>query len=74
MDKYDYNLVLMHIPSFQHIGDFLTVGNMMVGMAPNIRTLIVSQIDGKIRLPRNALETINSLPTLIFSPTPLALP
>ena len=74
MDKFDYNLVLMHMPGFQHIGDFLTVGNMMAGVAPEIRTLIASRIDGTIQLPNNALETINSLPTLIFSPAPLDLP
>jgi len=74
MNKFDYNLVLMHIPGFQHIGDFLTVRNMMAGTAPEIRTLIASQIDGAVQLPDNALETINSLPTLIFSPTPLDLP
>ena len=74
MDKFDYNLVLMHIPGFQHIGDFLTVRNMMIGIAPEIRTLIASRIDGTIQLPDNALETINSLPTLIFSPAPLGLP
>jgi len=74
MDKFDYNLVLMHVPGFQHIGDFWTVGNMMVGMAPQIRTLIASRIDGTVQLPKNALETINSLPTLIFSPVPLDLP
>ena len=74
MDKFDYNLVLMHMPGFQHIGDFLTVRNMMIGTAPEIRTLIASRIDGTVRLPNNALETINSLPTLIFSPAPLDLP
>ena len=74
MDKFDYNLVLMHMPNFQHIGDFLTVRNMMLGIAPEIRTLIASRIDGRIQLPGNALETINSLPTLIFSPAPLNLP
>jgi len=62
------------VPNFQHIGDFLTVGNMMVGMAPEIRTLVVSIIDGTAQLPNNALETINSLPTLIFSPAPVDLP
>ncbi len=74
MDKFDYNLVLMHIPGFQHIGDFLTVRNMMRGIAPEIRTLIASRIDGTVQLPNDALETINSLPTLIFSPAPLDLP
>ena len=51
MDKFDYNLVLMHIPNFQHIGDFLTIRNMMLGIAPEIRTLIASRIDGRIQLP-----------------------
>ena len=74
MDKFDYNLILMHIPGFQHIGDFLTVRNMMIGIAPEVRTLIASRIDGRIQLPDNALETINSLPTMIFSPAPLDLP
>jgi len=74
MDKFDYNLVLMHWPNFQHIGDFLTVRNMMLGTAPEIHTIIASLIDKKIQLPNNALETINSLPTLIFSPAPLNLP
>ena len=74
MDKFDYNLVLMHMPNFQHIGDFLTVRNMMLGIAPEIRTLIASVIDSKLQLPTNALETINSLPTLIFSPAPIVLP
>ena len=74
MDKFDFNLVLMHIPGFQHIGDFLTVRNMMLGIAPEIRTLIASRIDGKIQLPNNALEIINSLPTLIFSPAPIDMP
>jgi hypothetical protein len=74
MDKFDYNLVLMHMPDFQHIGDFLTVRNMMIGMAPEIRTFIASVIDGTVQLPNDALETINSLPTLIFSPVPLDLP
>ena len=74
MDKFEYNLVLMHLPNFQHIGDFLTVRNMMLGIAPEIRILVASQIDGTVRLPNTALETINSLPTLIFAPTPLDLP
>jgi len=74
MDKFDYNLVLMHMPGFQHIGDFLTVRNMMIGIAPEIRIFIASAIDGTIQLPNGALETINSLPTLIFSPVPLDLP
>jgi len=64
----------MRLPNFQHIGDFLTVRNMMLGIAPEIRTLIASRIDGKIQLPNNAVETIDSLPTLIFSPGPLDLP
>ncbi len=74
MDEFEYNLVLMHMPSFQHIGDFLTVRNMMAGIAPEIRVLVASRIDRKLRLPENALETVNSLPTLVFSPTPLDLP
>lgn len=74
MNKFEYNLVLMHMPDFQHIGDFLTVRNMMIGVAPEIRTLIASRIDGTAQLPSNALETINSLPTLIFSPAPIDLP
>lgn len=74
MNEFDYNLVLMHMPGFQHIGDFMTVRNMMMGMAPEIRIIIASRVDGTVRLPNNALETINSLPTLIFSPAPIDLP
>jgi len=74
MNKFEYNLVLMHMPNFLHIGDFLTVRNMMVGVAPEIRTFIASENNGTVQLPNDALETINSLPTLIFSPTPLDLP
>lgn len=74
MAKFAYNLVLLHLPDFQHIGDFLTVRNMMLGIAPEIRTLIASRINGVFQLPDNALKTINSLPTVIFSPAPLDLP
>jgi hypothetical protein len=74
MHKFEYNLVLMHMPGFQHLGDFLTVRNMMIGIAPEIRTLIASRINGSLQLPGNALDTINSLPTLIFAPAPLDLP
>lgn len=74
MDKFDYNLVLMHMPGYQHIGDFMTVQNMMTGLAPEIRTIIASYIDGAVQLEKDALQIINSRPTLIFSPTPLDLP
>lgn len=74
MDKFEYNLLLMHMPGFQHIGDFLTIRNMLAGIAPEIRTLIASRSGDTFQLPDNALETINSLPTLIFSPAPLGLP
>jgi len=43
MYKFDYNLVLMHVPGFQSIGDFLTVRNMMIGIAPEIRIHILGQ-------------------------------
>lgn len=46
MHKYEYNLVIMHTPGFQHLADFLTVRNMMLGIAPEIRVLIASYIDG----------------------------
>ena len=74
LEDYEYNLVLMHYPGFQHIGDFLTIQNMMVGLAPNIRVIIASFFQGDLRLYDNAQEDINKLPTLIFSPTPLSLP
>lgn len=74
MEDYEYNLVLMHNPGFQHIGDFLTVQNMMVGLAPNIRVIIATFLQGDLRFYDNAQEDVNSLPTLIFSPTPLSLP
>jgi hypothetical protein len=74
MHEYNYNLVIMHTPGFQHLGDFLTVRNMMLGIAPEIRVLIASYIDGSLQLPANAIETVNSLPTLIFSPARLDLP
>lgn len=74
MDDYKYNLVLLYMSSFQHVGDFLTVGNMMMGIAPEIRVLLGAHVDGEIRLQKNALEMINSLPTLIFSPIALDLP
>ncbi|MEM1081223.1 MAG: hypothetical protein AAGH65_06535 [Pseudomonadota bacterium] len=74
MDHYQYNLVLMHVPNYQHVGDFMTIRNMLIGVAPEIRTIIASYVNDAIQLPPNALDTINSLPTLIFSPAPLDLP
>jgi len=74
MNDIEYNLVLMHVPNYQHVGDFMTVRNMMMGVAPQIRTIIASYVDGAIQLPANAQDMINSLPTLIFSPAPLDLP
>jgi len=74
VDKFAYNLLMLHMPKFQDIGDFLTVRNMMLGIAPEIRILIASRINGQMQLPKNALETIDSLPTLIFSPAPVNVP
>jgi|GEM_PF-2139133 len=74
MENYEYNLVLMHYPGFQHIGDFMTIQNMMVGLAPNIRVIIASFVQGEIRLTEKSPKNLSELPTLIFSPTPLSLP
>ena len=74
MHKFEYNLVVLHYPNFQHIGDFLTIRNMMAGIAPEIRVMIASYVNKALQMPRDALERINGLPTLIFSPAPLNLP
>ncbi len=74
MSDIKYNLVLMHMPNFQHIGDFLTIRNILIGIAPEIRTIIASLINNKVQLPENAINVINSSPTLVFSPTPNDLP
>ena len=69
-----YNLVLLHVPGFQHVGDFHTIRNILIGIAPEIRTIIASHGEQGITLPPNANSMIAALPTLIFSPTPLDLP
>lgn len=69
-----YNLVLMHFPGFQHVGDFQTIRNILIGIAPQIRTIIASRGEQGIKLPPHASSMIAALPTLIFSPTPLDLP
>ena len=74
MLEYKYNLVLMHVPGFQHVGDYHTIRNILVGLAPEIRTIIASRGEQGIQLPPQADKVIAALPTLIFSPTPFDLP
>ena len=74
MFDHKYNLVFLHYPKFQHIGDFHTLRNMLVGLAPEVRTIILSRTDRGLNVPFAVRDMIAELPTLIFSPAPLNLP
>jgi hypothetical protein len=68
---YKYNLVLVHTPEKQDIADFLTIRNMMLGAAPDIRVIVVTVGE---QLAAVLAPHVSTLPTVIFSPMPLKLP
>jgi predicted ATP-grasp superfamily ATP-dependent carboligase len=63
--------VLIHTPGKQDISDFLTIRNMLVGKAPDIRVAVLSV--GQ-HVNSGFVQMIGELPTLIFSPMPVNLP
>lgn len=66
-----YNLVLVHTPEKQDVADFLTIRNMMLGAAPDIRVIVVTVGD---QIAEALAPHVSGLPTVIFSPMPLKLP
>lgn len=66
-----YNLVLLHTPGRQDIGDFLAIRNMMVGKAPDIK---VSVISTNQQISADVISELAKHPTLFFSPMPIGLP
>lgn len=66
-----YNLVLLHTPKRQDIGDFLTIRNMMTGKAPDISVTILSVNE---QVPSSVFAELSQRPTLLFSPMPISLP
>ncbi len=65
-----YNLIIFHQPKAQHIGDFMTIGNMMTGQAPDIAVHVISQ---GATIPPDFWARTAELPTLIFSPLPVQI-
>jgi hypothetical protein len=67
---YKYNLIILHKPKAQGIGDFLTVQNIMVGRAPDIEVHIVSPLS-----PRDPdfWRKAAMRPSLIFSPSEIPI-
>lgn len=66
-----YNLVLLHTPKRQDIGDFLSVRNMMTGKAPDISVTILSVNEP---VSSSVFAELSQKPTLLFSPMPISLP
>jgi hypothetical protein len=66
-----YNLVIIHTPRLQDVADFITIGNMLIGAAPDICVIVLS-IDRDVS--SDMLRLINSRPTLIFCPTAIDIP
>lgn len=66
-----FNLVLVHTPGRQDIGDFLTIRNILTGRAPDIAVAVLSAGTG---VPRGFWERSADRPTLVFSPMPVELP
>lgn len=66
-----YNLVLLHTPKRQDIGDFLTIRNMMIGKSPDISVTILSVNES---VPSSVFAELSQKPTLLFSPMPITLP
>lgn len=66
-----FNLVLVHTPGRQDIGDFLTIRNIMTGRAPDIAVAVLSAGAG---VPPGFWERSADRPTLVFSPMPVELP
>lgn len=67
---YKYNLIILHKPRAQGIGDFLAVQNIMVGRAPDIEVHILSP--GSPPDP-DFWRRAAARPTLIFSPSEIAI-
>lgn len=66
-----FNLVLIHVPGRQDIGDFLTIRNMLVGKAPDIRVMIITA--GQSITPE-FLSANRERPSIVFSPMALQIP
>jgi len=66
----NYNLIIFHTPTAEHISDFLTIRNMMAGRAPDIDVHIISR---DTTIPPDFWTRAAELPTLIFSPLPIKL-
>jgi hypothetical protein len=69
--QHAYNLVILHTPNLQDISDFQTVRNILIGAAPEIRTIIITVNQ---TVTSELLNIINELPTLIFCPTAIDIP
>lgn len=63
-----YNLVIFHQTRWQHVSDFLTIRNMMAGLAPDIAVHVISEGSA---VPADFWARAAKLPTLIFSPLPV---
>ena len=65
-----YNLILYHVPERQCISDFMTIRNIMVGRAPDIRVHVLSAASA---VPADFWRMAAEKPSLIFSFAPLRL-
>lgn len=59
------NLVIFHRQGLQQASDFLTIRNMMIGRAPDIRVHVVSS---DAQVPADFWFRVSEAPTLLFSP------
>lgn len=59
-----YNLILYHVPERQCVSDFMTIRNIMVGRAPDIRVDILSTAS---TVPADFWPMAAARPSLIFS-------